>query len=173
MWRSGYIYRFLAKSSFSNSALTVFLTWSGAEATRPDLGKKTAIICLEVLLNLLNFTGGLSPGKSYAEDCCMVLCHTGTQKSCHPWWCPWPDVTCLHQIFEACEGTTPPYSSFVPRSAGGALNMCNISENPVEGGSDLSFLMKDSTALYLIFCNLWVFFVQTLNSGHVLFDSNG
>ena len=46
------------------SALTVFLSWGGTEATWPDLGKKTAIICLEVLLAVFSFTGRLSPGKS-------------------------------------------------------------------------------------------------------------
>ena len=36
------------------------------------LAKKTAIICSEVPLDFLNFTGGFSPGKSQTEDCCLV-----------------------------------------------------------------------------------------------------
>ena len=62
-----------------HSALTLFLYWSGTEAIWPDWAKKTAIVCVEVLLDLLNFTGGsspgktqLSPGKSQTEDCCSV-----------------------------------------------------------------------------------------------------
>ena len=36
------------------------------------LAKNTVIICLGVLLELSNFTGGLSPGKSQTEDYCLV-----------------------------------------------------------------------------------------------------
>ena len=39
----------------------------------PDLARKTAAICLEVLLDLLNFTGiGSRPGKNQTEDSCLV-----------------------------------------------------------------------------------------------------
>ena len=54
-----------------HSALPVFLSSSGVEVTWPILAK-TAIVCLKVLLNFLNFTGGLSPAKSQTEDCCLV-----------------------------------------------------------------------------------------------------
>ena len=42
-------------------------------------GEEDAIICLEVLLDLLNFTSGLSPERSQTEDCCLVsgsYCYT-------------------------------------------------------------------------------------------------
>ena len=45
-------------------ASTVFHFMSETEATCPDLVKKTVIICLELLHDLLNFTGALSPGKA-------------------------------------------------------------------------------------------------------------
>ena len=35
--------------------------------------EETAIICLEVLNDFLNFTGGLSTGKSQTEDSCLVF----------------------------------------------------------------------------------------------------
>ena len=37
-------------------ALTVFLSWSGTEATSPDLAEKTAIVCSEMLLDFFSFT---------------------------------------------------------------------------------------------------------------------
>ena len=42
--------------------------WSGAEVAWPNLAKKTTIMCLEVLLDLSNFTGGLPSVKSQTED---------------------------------------------------------------------------------------------------------
>ena len=54
------------------SAVTVFLSSSGMVATWPNFAKKHAIICLETLLFLLNFTGGFSSGKSHTADCCFV-----------------------------------------------------------------------------------------------------
>ena len=45
------------EASMYHSAVTVFLSWSGTEVTRPDLAKKTAVTWFEVLLDLLNFTG--------------------------------------------------------------------------------------------------------------------
>ena len=59
-------------------ALTVFRFMSETEATCPDLVKKTVVICLELLHDLLNFTGALSPGKSQTVDCCLFLRHTGS-----------------------------------------------------------------------------------------------
>ena len=52
---------------------------SETEAMRTDLVKKTVTICLEVLHDLLNFTGALSPGKSQTVVCCLFLRHTGKQ----------------------------------------------------------------------------------------------
>ena len=54
------------------SAVTVFLSSSGMVATWPNFAKKHAIICLEALLFLLNFTGGFSSGKTHTSDCCFV-----------------------------------------------------------------------------------------------------
>ena len=54
------------------SAVTVFLSSSGMVATWPNFAKKHAIICLEALLFLLNFTGGFSSGKTHTADCCFV-----------------------------------------------------------------------------------------------------
>ena len=54
------------------SAVTVLLSSSGMVATWPKFAKKHAIICLEALLFLLNFTGGFSSGKTHTADCCFV-----------------------------------------------------------------------------------------------------
>ena len=54
------------------SAVIVFLSSSGMVATWPNFAKKHAIICLEALLFLLNFTGGFSSGKTHTSDCCFV-----------------------------------------------------------------------------------------------------
>ena len=54
------------------SAVTVFLPSSCMVATWPNFAKKQAIICLEALLFLLNFTGGFSSGKTHTADCCFV-----------------------------------------------------------------------------------------------------
>ena len=35
-----------------HSALTISLPWNGTECTRPDLAKKSTIICLGLLLDL-------------------------------------------------------------------------------------------------------------------------
>ena len=54
------------------SALTVFLSSSGMVATWQNFAYKHAIICLEALLFLLNFTGGFSSGKTHTAYCCIV-----------------------------------------------------------------------------------------------------
>ena len=51
----------------------VFLSSSDMVATWPNFAKKHSIICLEVLLFLLNFTGGFSSGKTHIADCCFIL----------------------------------------------------------------------------------------------------
>ena len=59
----------------------------------------------------------------------------------------------------------------VPWSAGGAPNGRNTTADPGDcGGSDPSFLVKDSNCL--IFHNSWVFFDEPLHFGHVFFGSN-
>ena len=55
-----------------DSALTVFLSRSDTVATWPDFPKKTAIICFETLLDLLNFAGRVSPANSHTEDCYFI-----------------------------------------------------------------------------------------------------
>ena len=131
-------------------ALTVFLSWSGAEATCPDWAQETVVINLEVLLNLLNLTGGLSPWKRYTEYCCLVSRqYWHTKKSCQPWWCPRPDTICLHQNVEAREGYTVPYHSSFLWSAVGAPNRCNTSIHPDNDKEcDPSFPVKDSNCPY-------------------------
>ena len=54
------------------SSITIFLSSSGMVATWPNFAKKCAIICLQALLFLLNFTGGFSCGKTHTADCCFV-----------------------------------------------------------------------------------------------------
>ena len=79
------------------------------------MAKKTAIICLEVLLDLLDFTDGLSPRKAEPDLRLLIGC--------------WRIVVVYKRLvtrddvldpLEACEGTSLHYPSFaVPRSAGG------------------------------------------------------
>ena len=49
--------------------LSVLKRYGGSVA---EFSKKHDIICLEALLFLLNFTGGLSSGKTRTTDCCLV-----------------------------------------------------------------------------------------------------
>ena len=58
---------------------SVPLFWSGTEATSPILAKKAEVICLEVFLDLLNFTGGLPPAKARLK----TPGHAGIRKSSH------------------------------------------------------------------------------------------
>ena len=54
------------------STVIDFLSTSGMVETWPNFAKKHAIICLEALLFLLNFTGGFSSGKTHTSDYCFV-----------------------------------------------------------------------------------------------------
>ena len=53
----------------SRNRLSVVKRYVGDVA---EFAKKHAIICLETLLFLLNFTGGISSGKTNTADCCFV-----------------------------------------------------------------------------------------------------
>ena len=54
------------------SAVTVFLSSSAMVATWPIFVEKHAIICLEALLFVLNFTSGFSSEKTHTSDNCYV-----------------------------------------------------------------------------------------------------
>ena len=127
-----------------HSALTVFLSWIGAVAAWPDLAKKTAVICSEVLLDLLSFTSGPSTGNHcglllgfrvilYTKvSLPMTMSQTRS------------DVLASVKFSKHVKGTTPPYRSSVPRSAGGVSNGRNAFLHPRDdGGSDSSLPMKD------------------------------
>ena len=80
------------------------------------------------------------------------LGHTGFQEYGYLWWCPRPAVTFLHQIFKACDDTTPPCHCSVPGSAGGTPNRHSSSRHPGDdGGFNSSFPMKDSNCLLSYF----------------------
>ena len=132
-----------------HSALAVFLSRSGVEATLPNLAKKIANICLKVLLDLLNFTAGISSGKSKTEDCCWVsgsYWYTRILVTDDDIQDPlWPASVNVKCSIEACAGITPTYPSSVPLSAGGAPYGRNASVHPGDdGGSDPSSPLKYS-----------------------------
>ena len=104
---------------------------------------------LEALLDLFKFTGGLSSGTSQTEDCCLI---SGSYLYTKVLLSVTMSQTCSDlppSNFQACEGTTPPYSSSVPQSAGMAPNGLNASIHQCgDKGSDSSFMMKDSKCSY-------------------------
>ena len=114
-------------------------------------------------------------GKARLKIAAWFLGHTtDIQNSGYPWRCLRTALTNLCQIFEACEGTTPPYLSSLLRSAGGKPPWRNASILPGDDeGSYSSFQMKYKTVFCLLFCNSWVFCNHTLHPGHVVFVSNG
>ena len=91
------------------SAITVFLSSSSMVATQLNFAKKHAIICLETLLFLLNFTGGFSSGKTHTADCCFVLglywyTQVSSPVTMSQTWGDLPPSNCL-----CCGCTSPPY----------------------------------------------------------------
>ena len=91
------------------SAVTVFMSSSGMVAAWSNFAKKHAIICLEALLFLLNFTGGLLSGKTHIADCYFVSGRIGIRRFCLLLRCPRHKKTFLRQIFSVCGCTSPPY----------------------------------------------------------------
>ena len=61
-------------------APVLVLSYNGTAATLSDMAKKTAIICSEVLLDLMNFTGGLPPGIA------LIQPHWLTGRKTSPYW---------------------------------------------------------------------------------------
>ena len=100
----------------------VLLSSSGRAATLSNFAKKHAIVCLEALLFLLNFTGGFSFGKTHNVDCCFVsgsvLVYPGF---CLLLRCPRHEIF-LRRIFLACGCTSPPYPTSALHSGYGAPN---------------------------------------------------
>ena len=91
-------------------------------------------------------------GKTRLKTVVWFLGHTGFQEYGYLWWCPRPAVTFLHQIFKACDDTTPPCHCSVPGSAGGTPNRHSSSRHPGDdGGFNSSFPMKDSNCLLSYF----------------------
>ena len=129
-----------------HSALTLFLFWSGVEVTRPDLAKKTAVIWFSI--PWISEVGS-HLWKAKTEDCCLI---SGSYLYTKVLLSVTMSQTCSDlppSNFQACEGTTPPYSSSVPQSAGMAPNGLNASIHQCgDKGSDSSFVMKDSKCSY-------------------------
>ena len=79
-------------------------------------------------------------------------------------------------FFKACESTTPPCPSSVPRSAGGGGRHPTGATFPYtpgdDGWSDPNVPVKDSN-FNLISCNLWIFLDQTIHLDNGLFGSKG
>ena len=134
--------------------INCLLSWNRIEATGPDLAKKTAIVCLGVLLGLLNFTGELSTGKSQTEDYCLVSVSYWYTKVLLPVTMSQTRSDLSRRHFRSMwrhHSTRPLLCSSVSWSGTERAQCFHIPK----------------------WCNSWVLFDQTLHLGHVLFCSNG
>ena len=82
---------------------------------------------LEVLLFLLNFTGGFSSGKTHTADCSFVSGSYWYTQVCLLLQSPKREETFLRQIFLACGCTSPPYPASTLHSDYWAPNGHNVS----------------------------------------------
>ena len=122
----------------------------------------------------LNFTGGLSTGKSQIEDCCLVSGLYWYTKVSVPVTVSQTRSDLPQSNFRIIRRCQSPFPSSAPRSIGGHPTDATLpyikvmTEDPIPASR-----WKIRTVFYLTFCNSWVFFDQTLPLDHVLFGSNG
>ena len=161
------------------SAVTVFLSSSGTVATWPNFAKKHAIICLEALLFLLNFTGGFSSGKPTPSTVgvvlvypCFVFCYdipnarrpSSIKFSWHVGAPVHPTPLLLFiQVMGHPTGTAFPYAKTVVKNASETSTSC-ISAHVIVG----SFLIRDSTLETFSGVTVVAIWPQRLSSSNVL-----
>ena len=121
-----------------------------------------------MLLDLLNFTGGLSPGKSQTEGCCLLF---GSQ---------WYTKVSLPVTMFQTLSDLPPSNFRSTRRNHSTLPLPFLGQlvgHPT--GLTLPYTqVMTQTVSYLFVClfvclSSWVFFDQTLHLGHGLVGTNG
>ena len=109
--------------SVSRNRLSVLKRYGGNE---PNFGKKHAIICLEALLFLLNFTDGFSSGKTHITVA-SSRGRIGIPRFHLLLRCPNREETFIRQFFLACGCTSPPYPASALHSGYGTPKRHNVS----------------------------------------------
>ena len=99
------------------SAVTAFLSSSGMVTTWPNVAKKRAIICLEILLFPLNFAGRFSSGKPTSLTVALSRDRIGIPRFRLLLRYPKREETFLRPMFLACGCTNPPYPASALHSA--------------------------------------------------------
>ena len=109
------------------SSVTVFMSSSGMVATWPNLQRNTLPFVWKHFCFLWISQVGSHLGIPTLPTVALSRGCIGIPKFCLLLWCPKREETILHQIFLACECTSPPYPAFALHSAYGARNGHNIS----------------------------------------------
>ena len=163
-WRRlHYAWKTLGKQWLTyQSVVTVFLSSSGMVPTWLNFGKKHAIVCLEALLFLLNFTGGFSSGKTHAADCCFVSGSYWYTHVLSPVTMSQTRGDRLRQIFLACGCTSPPYPASALHSSYGAPNGHNVSLRQGSRNASETSRWNLHDILYFSVCHFWVLLHQGL-----------